>query len=244
MKANRWALGLVRNVRAGEVSTTPGSVLAKITDSELDSPTAAAELLNVLRPTVSVAWLGAFAAARLAENPGWRERLASGNPIDGLVFAQEVCRTTPFAPFIVGRAIRDSEIGDQYVERGDAMVLDVVGIHHDPARWPDPITFAPERFINRPADGFELVSHGGGHLSGHRCPGESLTLRLLAATATTLAEVDYRVLDNGVDRTRIPTLPGGRTRLVDVHAVASAPPDVVVPIRLEVTADIAESRSN
>lgn len=215
--ADRWARTLVRRVRDGQVAASEGSALATIAASDLDDATAGVELLNVLRPTVAVAWLGAFAAVRLAEVPAWRPRLVGGAAADGLAFAQEVRRTTPFAPVLAARVVRAAQVGANRVSPGELLVLDVIGIHRDEQRWPEPDVFAPERFAGHPG-AFDLVPQGGGHPAGHRCPGESLALRLLAVTATVLAEVDYEVVDARVDRTRIPTLPGGGPRLHRVHA--------------------------
>ena len=60
---------------------------------------------------------------------------------------------------------------------------------------------------------FDLVPQGGGHPSGHRCPGESLTLRLLSETVGVLAAVDLEVSQDTADATRIPTLPRGIDRV-------------------------------
>jgi fatty-acid peroxygenase len=209
--SDRWATRLVDQVRRGELEPPAGSPLSRIAAADgLDSHTAGVELLNVLRPTVAVSWLGAFAAVRLAEEPGRRARLGRGSdPADRLAFAQEVRRTSPFVPALAGRATRSTDVLRVPVRSGDRLVLDVIGIHTDPDRWPEPDRFDPSRFSGRLPGAFDLVPQGGGHPSGHRCPGESLTLRLLSATVEVLADVDYRLVgDTSVDRSRIPTLPG------------------------------------
>ena len=59
-----------------------------------------------------------------------------------------------------------------------------------------------------------LVPQGGGPVDGHRCPGEPLTVRVLAETVRVLAGVDCEVVGDGrVDPTRIPTLPDDGVRL-------------------------------
>ena len=219
MRANRWARVLIGRVRSREVEAPDGSALAVLAASDLDDATAGVELLNVLRPTVAVAWLGAFAAVRIEQEPQWRERLVDGDPHVLRAFAQEVRRTAPFVPALAARAVRDARIGDCALRRGDLLVLDVIGIHHDPVRWPDPDAFAPQRFLGREPGAFDLVPQGGGHPAGHRCPGEPSTLRLLAMTVHVLAETDFQVCDASADRSRIPTLPGGVPRLARVYSL-------------------------
>jgi fatty-acid peroxygenase len=210
LDADRWATRLVEDVRRGQAPAASESALDTIARSDLPPRTAGVELLNVLRPTVAVAWLGTFGALRLAHHPQWRARLAdpdSGR--DRLAFAQEVRRTTPFVPALVGRVHRESAISGVVIRPGDRLVLDVVGVDHDPARWPEPDSFDPGRFIDADPGAFDLVPQGGGDpVSGHRCPGESVALLLVDATVRVLARVDYSVTDGGVDHSRMPTLPG------------------------------------
>jgi fatty-acid peroxygenase len=228
--ADRWARGLVDDVRSGRVSPPPGSPLALIAAvSDLDSRTAGVELLNVLRPTVAVAWLGTFAGKALHEAPGWRARLAPDDAVrERYAFAQEVRRTTPFAPALSGRALRTATHDGVPIRAGDRLLLDVIGIDHDPDRWPDPARFRPERFLEgeerggRMAGAFEMVPQGGGHPSGHRCPGESVALRLVMATLGRLAAVHYDVTGpTDVDLSRMPTLPTSGLRLTHVRVAAA-----------------------
>ena len=57
------------------------------------------------------------------------------------------------------------------------------------------------------------MPQGGGHPSGHRCPGESLTLRLLSETIRVLAGLDLEVTPGATDAARMPTLPAGSNRV-------------------------------
>lgn len=227
--ADRWAAELVRDVRSGLATPAEGTALAMIAaDRSLDDRTAGVELLNLLRPTVAVAWLGTFAGRALHSAPEWRSRLAPDDAVrERYAFAQEVRRTTPFAPVLTGLATRPTTHGGVAVRSGDRLLLDIIGIDHDPAHWPEPAAFRPERFLDdheyggRVPGAFELVPQGGGHPSGHRCPGESVALRLLMATAGCLAHVDYTVADpTEVDLSRMPTLPTHGLRLTDVRATA------------------------
>lgn len=207
--SDQWGRRLVADVRAGRLDVPADAPLGRLARRlDTDDRTAGVELGNILRPTVATSWLGVFAAARIAERPDWRERLADpGQEAARLAFAQEVRRTTPFVPVLAARATRPATVDGVRVRRGDRLVLDVIGIDHDPQRWSDPHVFRPERFTGLAPGAFDLVPQGGGHPSGHRCPGESLTLRVLEATVRVLAAVPYEVVAGAVDRTRIPTAP-------------------------------------
>lgn len=224
LRADRWAEGLVRDVRAGRRTPSDDAPLARIAAAPLTARTAGVELLNVLRPTVAVAWLGTFAALRLWQSPEWRSRLQDPHrAMDRLAFAQEVRRTTPFAPVLAARATREIVLDGVTIAEHDLLVLDVIGVHLDPGRWSDPARFAPERFLHAMPGAFDLVAQGGGHPAGHRCPGESLVLRILGATLQVLAEVDHEIVGAGpADRSRIPTLPAGRLRVRELSRSAHA----------------------
>jgi fatty-acid peroxygenase len=212
----------VRNVRAG-LGVADGTALARLAATDLDDRTAGVELLNLLRPTVAVAWLGTFAAARLAEHPQWREQLRPQHGGEArLAFAQEVRRTTPFVPALAGKVRYRAEVAGVPVRPGQRVVLDVIGVDHDPARWADPQEFRPERFLGVTPGAYDLVPQGGGHPRGHRCPGESLALCLLDVTSRVLAEVPYDVVAGEVDPHRMPTLPGPGLRVRTRHHVPTA----------------------
>jgi len=162
LRCERWARSLVRNARAG-LGVEDGTPLARLAASDLDDRTAAVELLNLLRPTVAVAWLGTFAALRLAEHPQWRERLLPADAgEERLAFAQEVRRTTPFVPALAGRVRQPAELSGVLARPGQFIVLDVVGVDRDPARYADPETFEPQRFLGVTPGAYDLVPQGGG----------------------------------------------------------------------------------
>ena len=208
--ADRWATRLVLRARGFWPVPRPGSVLAEIATgagADLPARVAGVELLNVLRPTVAVAWPGTFVARELARHPQWRGRV--DRPEEGAAFGHEVRRTCPFVPALAGRARRAAQLDGMAVEPGDLVVLDVPGTNHHAAMWAEPGAFLPERFAGIPPDPFGFVPQGGGYPdAGHRCPGEPLTVRMLSETARVLARVDYEpTTDTAHDPTRIPALP-------------------------------------
>lgn len=209
VRTDRWAARLVADVRAGRVEARSGTHLAAVAALDAGPQVAGVELGNVVRPAIAVSWLGTFAAAALAASPSWAPRLAGP---DGAAlrwsFAQEVRRTAPFVPALAGRVRRATALDGVELRPGDRIVLDVLGIDHDPAYHPMPQVFDPERFLDRQPDAWTLVPQGGGPVTGHRCPGEDLTLQLLAETLRVLAEGTLSpTAPLTVDLARIPTLP-------------------------------------
>ncbi|WP_330466388.1 cytochrome P450 [Micromonospora zamorensis] len=221
-----WLAGLVEQVRAHVVTASAGSVLEAVAghrdrDGEpLDPQLAAVELLNVIRPTVAVSWFVAFTAHALHRWPEHRDRLRTGDAAYAVAFAHEVRRFYPFAPFVGGRAVTDLTWQGQHVPAGSLVLLDIYGQNHDPALWSDPYRFDPQRFVGRAPDPYELIPQGGADRStGHRCPGEDVTVALLAAFAGWLARLDYTVpeQDLTISLRRIPALPRSRFVLADVR---------------------------
>ncbi|SNS89951.1 fatty-acid peroxygenase [Geodermatophilus pulveris] len=215
-------VGLVQGVRDGTVAAPPGSVLDTVARHRdaggelLDPHTAAVEVLNVLRPTVAVCWFVAFSGHALARWPQHRPRLASGDAAFAEAWAHETRRFYPFAPFIGGRAPRAVEWDGERVPAGTMVLLDLYGQDHDPDLWGDPYAFRPERFLDREIGPFELVPQGGGDPStGHRCPGEQVTIAVLSALAVRLARLraDLPEQDLSISLRRIPARPASGVRL-------------------------------
>ncbi|MFD9337991.1 cytochrome P450 [Streptomyces sp. NPDC060028] len=176
----------------------------------LDPHTAAVELLNLIRPTVAIAWFAVFAAHALHRHPGRRDQLRAGGPAQARAFAHEVRRFYPFVPFLGARAADDFTFAGDQVPAGTLLLLDVYGHHHDPELWERPYHFDPGRFLGREPGRNELIPQGGGDArTGHRCPGEDITLSLLAALGPALAGLDFAVpqQDLSIPLNRIPTRP-------------------------------------
>ncbi|WP_432119388.1 cytochrome P450 [Streptomyces sp. bgisy032] len=211
-RSEAWLAGLVDDVRAGSATAPQGSVLdgvARHRDADgrlLDPRTAAVELLNVVRPTVAVCWFLTYAGHAL-RRPDVRERLRGDDAAYAVAFARELRRFYPFAPFVGGRAVTDLDWHGEPIPAGTMVLLDVYGQNHDPAHFDDPYAFQPERFAGRPPARDELIPQGGGDpATGHRCPGEDITVALLAALGPRLARLEYEVpeQDLRIPLTRMP----------------------------------------
>ena len=218
-----WARELVEAVRAGQLAPEPGSPLAVIArhrdrdERPLSVDIAAKELINVLRPTVAVARFIVFGAQALHEFPEWRPRLASGDDAALTSFAQEVRRFYPFFPAVGGRVLDAFDWRGLHFDEGTWVLFDMHGTNHDARLWPEPQRFRPERFAAWQSDGFDLVAQGAGdYLTGHRCPGEALTVDLVKSALHLLAsEVVYTVprQDLTIDLARMPALPASRFQI-------------------------------
>ncbi|MER5931861.1 cytochrome P450 [Streptomyces sp. NPDC002054] len=179
----------------------------------LDPRTAAVELLNIIRPTVAVTWFAVFAAHALHRDPAARDLLRTGGPRHARAFAHEVRRFYPFVPFVGGLAARDTAFDGAPIPAGTVILLDVYGHHHDPDLWEEPYRFDPVRFLGREPARDTLIPQGGGDArTGHRCPGEDITVALLGTLSRALADLDPAAAtvpeqDLSIPLGRIPTRP-------------------------------------
>ncbi|MFI6538623.1 cytochrome P450 [Nonomuraea sp. NPDC050547] len=186
----------------------------------LDPGIAATELLNIVRPTVAVAWYVAFAAHALHRWPDNRARLRA-DPGYADAFAQEVRRFYPIAPFVGAFAVKDLTWQGEQIPEGTLALLDLHGQNHDDQLWESPYSFDPGRFTGASVRRDDLVPQGGGDPhTGHRCPGEAVTVAILRTLAVQLARLDYTVprQDLTISLRRVPTRPRSGFVITDVRS--------------------------
>ena len=218
--ANRWATGLVEDVRSGATMADESTALHAVAhhrggDGELlPAATAAVELLNVLRPTVAVAVYLVLVAQALEEHPEWRTRLRRSADHDD-AFVQEVRRHYPFFPTAVARTRRDFVWRGHRFPRGRRVLLDLYATNHDERAWDEPHVFRPERFLGAAPGPYAFVPQGGGDpYVHHRCPGERITAALMHVGVEVLARrLEHEVVTSPLDRSRAPALPSDGLRL-------------------------------
>jgi len=222
LRAERWALTVMRDLRAGRRTAPQGSaagILAAVPRRELPQLAAATELLNVVRPTVAVAYFGAYAAHALDRRPDWRAPLAAGSRAHLRAFELEIRRWYPFVPLLTGRLRQAYQWAGQEFPPRAWIVLDVLGTNRDPRLWERPDEFLPERFLHREPTEHDYVPQGGGHPgSGHRCPGEPLAAAIVRATVERLARLHFELAPGAreVPLRRIPSLPSDGVALLHV----------------------------
>ena len=117
----------------------------------------------------------------LAHNPDVRERLedevdrvlAGRSPdlaaLTRLPYAlqvfKEAMRLYPPAYIVVRRARRDVTIGGHEVREGEAVIVNIIGMHRRASCFPDPLRFRPERFAaeeEKAMDRHAYLPFGGG----------------------------------------------------------------------------------
>lgn len=185
-KTEDWIIGVIEDVRNGELQAEDGSALHKMAfykepdGSQLDSKMAAVELINVLRPIVAIATFITFSALALHNYPEYKGKLQTDGNEFKEMFAQEVRRFYPFGPFVGARARKDFEWHNAEFKEGMLVLLDMYGTNHDSRLWDNPNLFQPERFKDKEENLYDFIPQGGGDpAKGHRCPGEGIVVELM-----------------------------------------------------------------
>jgi cytochrome P450 len=87
----------------------------------------------------------------------------------------EILRLRPVLPNAEPRLTkRTVKIGDVEYPPGVALLASAYLVHHDPAIYPDPYTFRPERFVGKAPGTYTWIPFGGGR---RRCLGASFALQ-------------------------------------------------------------------
>lgn len=125
------------------------------------------ELLTVLvagheTTAATLAW----AVERLRRHPELLGRLAAEARAGGSKLREatiwEVQRTRPVIVAVDRFTTRPFALGDFEVPARRAIIIDFLGLHNDPALFPEPARFNPDRFLDAPPDTYSWVPFGGG----------------------------------------------------------------------------------
>lgn len=156
------------------------------------------ELLQILSAGhlttgVALSWVLYEVGRHPAVQAKLRDELEAAGPnlpvqeLLSLPYLSAVCNETiRFHPILAecGRIPTEPiEVLDYAIPGGQSVVISIVSIHHDPAVFPEPERFLPERFLDRSYAKTEFMPFGGGH---RRCLGAALaeyTLRIGLADA-------------------------------------------------------------
>ena len=128
---------------------------------------------------------------------------------------QETLRHRPVLPNAAPRLVmRPVEIGGWEYPAGVCLIANGYLIHHDPAIYPDPYEFRPERFLSEPPGTYTWIPFGGGR---RRCLGASFALLEMKIVLRAVLAQSRPVADgDGLDRTQPPardhTQPAGGRR--------------------------------
>ncbi|QTD41059.1 cytochrome P450 [Sporosarcina sp. Te-1] len=220
IRTEKWIESLIEEYRQGAIPHNGSALEAMATHRDenghlLDTHMAAVELINIIRPIVAVARFIVFGMLALYQFPEEKNKLRHHGDHYLENFAQEVRRYYPFAPFLGAMAKTDFQWKGVQFKKGDTVLIDLYGTNHDPESWTNPYQFKPERFDEEQADLYNFVPQGGGDVTtGHRCPGEEITVTIMKASLSYFVnELDYEVMqgqDLSINMTRLPTLPNSR----------------------------------
>lgn len=229
-KADRWAAGVIEDVRAGKIKPPAGSALEVVAnhrdlEGNLLSPhVAGVEIQNVIRPTIAVSVFVVHAAQMLDEHPECRQQLAAGGDEYLEMFVQEVRRTSPFFPAVAARVRHDFEWRGYHFPKDTRVIFGLYATNHDPKLWDSPHEFRPERFRNWSDDPWSFVPQGGGDRDlGHRCPGDRFSVEITKAAVKFLTEdisYDLPPQDLSLEMTHMPALPRSRFIISNVRSAS------------------------
>lgn len=225
--AEDWIKNLVIDLRSDgyePLIKTPVEVIVwhrDLNDELLKPQMAAVEILNLIRPTVAVSVYLVFMLHALHFYPEVSEKLQQADEDYEDYFLNEVRRYYPFFPSVMARIKQDFTWRGVVFKKGARALLDLYGTNNDPRSWDAPHLFMPERFSHPPQNSFAFIPQGGGNAyTGHRCPGERLTLELMKTCLHFLLnEMSYEVpeQDLHIDWSRLPALPKSQMILSHVH---------------------------
>jgi cytochrome P450 len=143
----------------------------------------------------------AFTFERLVRTPDVLARLtqdvASGDG-DAYVTAtvQESLRRRPVLPNAAPRLVMEEiEVGGWRYPAGVCLVPNAYLVHHDPAIYPEPYAFRPERFLEQTPGTYTWIPFGGGR---RRCLGAAFaTVEMKIVLRTVLERAQPRVAGDG-----------------------------------------------
>jgi cytochrome P450 len=148
----------------------------------------------------------AWAFERLARSPAVLRRLTDEIDRDGddaylTATVQETLRRRPVLPNAAPRLVMEPvEVGGWTYPEGCALVANSYLIHHDPAIYPDPYAFRPERFLDQAPGTYTWIPFGGGR---RRCLGASFAqLEMKLVLRAVLADSTVTPATEGIERTR------------------------------------------
>lgn len=222
-----WLTKIVKSVRNKSIDVPEDKALYQfVWHKDLDGnllpeETVAVELLNLLRPMVAVAVYINFVALALHDFPMQKEKLQQGGDVYAELFAQEVRRYYPFFPFAGARVKKDFVWEGYQFKENTLTLLDLYGTNHDKRLWNEPFEFQPERFQEQTDKVDYLIPQGGGdYLTGHRCPGEFATIKMMKIAADFLAnKINYDLpkQDFTYSMTEMPSMPKDKMILENVR---------------------------
>jgi cytochrome P450 len=136
----------------------------------------------------------------------------------------EILRLRPVLPNAEPRLVKQPvEIGGVRYRPGVALFANAYLVHHDPAIYPDPYAFRPERFLEQQPGTYTWIPFGGGR---RRCLGASfalLEMKIVLRAVLERCELSSYGKREGTRRRSITISPAEGCRLTLRDRVAGAP---------------------
>ncbi len=183
---DRLIFEMIAERRHGNTGAVEDDVLAMLLEArhEDGSPMSAQELRDQLVTLLfaaqeTTAAQLAWTCELLARTPATQQRLyeeVRANVGDAYLTAvvNEALRLKPVVPYAQVCVVKQPiEIGDILYPPGVALVANAYLLHRDPAVYPEPNVFQPERFLQKSPGTYTWIPFGGGR---RRCLGASFAL--------------------------------------------------------------------
>ncbi|MFD9627376.1 cytochrome P450 [Peribacillus muralis] len=225
-RVENWLSAMIEDIRSSRVTVREDSPLYRIITTKningqsFSNKTAAVHLISILKSIVAISIFVTFAALALHKNPDCIPKLKTKDPLFLDWFTQEVRRFYPFAPLTGAKAKKDFTWNNYHFKEGMLVLLDLYGTNQDERIWKNPDQFIPERFKDWEANLFDFIPQGGGELAtGHRCPGEGITVEVIKASVDFLVncvEYDVPKQDLSYSLARMPLIPKSGFVISDV----------------------------
>ncbi|MBS4196616.1 cytochrome P450 [Lederbergia citri] len=216
----RWISGLVEEVRNNKLNPPENTALHQFswhrdaTGNLLDAEVVAVEVVNIIRPIVAIAIFINFTALAIHQYPEEKVKLQSSDQKYTEMFVQEIRRFYPFFPLVAARVKKDFIWNGYKFDVGTLTLLDLYGTNHDPTIWDNPDLFNPERFSEWDGGRYSFIPQGGGEYhSGHRCPGEWITVEVMKAVVDQLInQMEFEVpeQDLSFSLVNMPSIPASK----------------------------------
>ena len=170
---------LIAKARSDEQLEQRSDVLALLLQARYDDGEAMTnaqisdELLTILAAGhETTAGTLAWAIERLRRHPVLLARLVEEARAGGSALREatiwEIQRTRPVIVATERNVVKPFELGEWTIAPRSHVVVDFLGLHSDPALFPEPERFNPDRFLDAPPDTYSWVPFGGGR---RRCVG-------------------------------------------------------------------------
>lgn len=127
---------------------------------------------------------------------------------------KEAMRLFPPVPLQMRKATRPTTLGGEAVDRTNRVVISALQINRDPATYPEPDSFRPERWAEIKPSPFQYTTFGAG---GHMCPGVTFGMQMMKiALATILSKraVELSPTSRIGYRTRVTLAPVGKVEII------------------------------